>query len=272
MPTFTLKRPEDRGSGLSRSAGLSLVELTAAVAVVGILSAIALPAYQKSVKKAKMAEAELAVTEVVNLEAKRFIETSTYSTDLDVIGYSTTSLKYYTVSVVPGGGTLGSGGVVYRVVASGMTPDLDSVVLTIHEDGRAERWHGPYETAIALGYAPGVAVASAGGASTPGGGGSSPASASPSSSESSSEPLASASSSPSGGSASSSPTSDESGPGESASEASPESRAAAAEPGMATAASTGSAAADSDASTKEKKPKKAKNDPHCFPASNCKDK
>ncbi len=67
-----------------------------AVAIVGILSAVAIPAYQNYMKKAKMVEAEIAVRDVARLEDTYYIDTGAYSDNLATIGYSPMPPLQYT--------------------------------------------------------------------------------------------------------------------------------------------------------------------------------
>ncbi len=68
--------------------GLTLLELLIAVAIVAILSAVAIPAYQNYIKHAKTVEGKTAVREVAMLEDTYYIDTGAYSDNLATIGYS----------------------------------------------------------------------------------------------------------------------------------------------------------------------------------------
>jgi prepilin-type N-terminal cleavage/methylation domain-containing protein len=254
--------------------GLSLVELMVAVVVIAVLSGLALPAYQKSIKKAKMAEAELAVTEVVNLQTKHFMDTASYSADLTDLGYSPTPpLKYYSIQVVPVE-DVASTGVVYRVAATGTSPDLDSVILSVYTDGKTDHWQGPPQTAVSLGLVPAVVVAGGGGstpATTPaseGSGSSGSAPTSDSSSPPSSSGAVSSSSAPSGSGGAGGGSGDSSGSGGSSPPSAPSeeppaaapTEPAASAPAAATASATSSSSSDADSKDKEKKDKKDKKD------------
>ncbi len=48
--------------------GITLIEILVALAIVGILSAVTIPAYQNYVKKARMVEGKTAVRDVASLE------------------------------------------------------------------------------------------------------------------------------------------------------------------------------------------------------------
>ncbi len=76
--------------------GLTLIEILVALAILGILSAFAIPAYQSYMKKAKMVEAEIAVRDVARLEDTYYIDTGAYSDNLATIGYSPMPPLQYT--------------------------------------------------------------------------------------------------------------------------------------------------------------------------------
>ena len=85
------------------------------MAILGILSAFAIPAYQNYVKKAKMVEGETAVRDVATLEDAYYLDTDAYSDNLATIGYSPMPpLQYYTIQI-----NLAKSGSDYEVRATG---------------------------------------------------------------------------------------------------------------------------------------------------------
>lgn len=72
---------------MSKLKGFSLIELMIAVAVLGLLAAIAYPAYQHQVSKSRRMVAESALTEIASrMEAYRF-RNRTYTQNLADLGY-----------------------------------------------------------------------------------------------------------------------------------------------------------------------------------------
>lgn len=58
--------------------GVTLVELMIAVAIVGILAAVALPSYQDSLQKSRRADVKAVLLGLANAMERRFTETNSY--------------------------------------------------------------------------------------------------------------------------------------------------------------------------------------------------
>src|ERR1700751_738667 len=84
--------------------GFTLIELMIVVAIVGILAAIALPAYQDYVIRSKMSEAEAAIAACKTSVSEWTATHGGLPTDETAAGCSTTTTQY-----VNGGTTLAAG-------------------------------------------------------------------------------------------------------------------------------------------------------------------
>ena len=78
---------------MKNNKGFTLTELMVVVAIIGILSSIALPSYRKYVRNAKMTEAKLALSEAYAAEQSIYAEYTTYASCISYFGFSDT--HYY---------------------------------------------------------------------------------------------------------------------------------------------------------------------------------
>ena len=74
--------------------GFTLIELMIVVAIVGILAAIALPAYQDYVVRSKMSEAEAAIAACKTSVSEYLSTHNAMPADVTAAGCSTTTTKY----------------------------------------------------------------------------------------------------------------------------------------------------------------------------------
>ena len=100
------RRPPQRCHGRA-SRGMTLLELMIVVAVIGLLGAVALPAYQNSVRKAHRADAKTALTTAAQRLERFYTENSRY--DTATVGTGTTDTispktenEYYAVTLAAG--------------------------------------------------------------------------------------------------------------------------------------------------------------------------
>lgn len=80
-----------------RTHGFTLVELMVAVAIIGVLSAIALPSYHDSVRKGRRGDAKGELMRLAQAEEKWRVSHTSYGTLTDIGGAAANS--YYTFAV-----------------------------------------------------------------------------------------------------------------------------------------------------------------------------
>lgn len=93
-----------RESAVAKARGFSLIELMIAVAIVGILVAIAVPSYQNHLRKGRRAEAQAFVMQVAQREQQYLLDARTYAytlTDLSMVPPTTVS-DHYNVTIAQG--------------------------------------------------------------------------------------------------------------------------------------------------------------------------
>jgi type IV pilus assembly protein PilE len=126
------------------SMGFTLIELMIVVVVIGILVAVAVPAFQIYVKKAKSVEGEIALDEIKKLEELYYADNLEYSASLSDIGFTLSApLKYYTITIELDGA--GPPPFLYQATATANLdndPDLDAWVLTVDTNGSSALQHG----------------------------------------------------------------------------------------------------------------------------------
>ncbi len=135
-------------SSLQRTHGFTLIELLIAVAIVGIIAAVAVPSYSAYVQKTRRTDATIFLVEAAGEQVRFQSENNIYADALDDLGYPdetmTTPEGLYRVSVRPDSATATA--FVLEAVPVADRPqagDADCQILTITSTGvkaPAECW------------------------------------------------------------------------------------------------------------------------------------
>ncbi len=96
------------------SKGFTLIELMIVVAIIGILSAIAIPNYQRYQARSRQTEARLNLSGLYTAEQTYVVDSSTFGACINAIGFSISSgPRFYTTGfsdAIAGGATCGPAG------------------------------------------------------------------------------------------------------------------------------------------------------------------
>lgn len=127
-----------------RKNGFTLIELMIAVAIVGLIAAVAYPSYTQYILRSNRAAAQAHLSDIAQAEQQYLVDNRAYTTTLsDLNGMTTpTSVsKYYTVSIAVTAGPPPT----FTVTAAPKTgtAQASDVTLTINNAGTktpAEKW------------------------------------------------------------------------------------------------------------------------------------
>lgn len=92
---------------LKNQEGFTLVELMVVVAIIGILSTVAVPQFKKYQAKAKTSEAKVQLASVYTVEMSAMADYNVYATCLDNLGYEAQTKGYYLVGFAAAAGQTG---------------------------------------------------------------------------------------------------------------------------------------------------------------------
>ncbi|GAB3092386.1 type IV pilin protein [Aestuariicella hydrocarbonica] len=95
---------------MRRETGFTLIELMIVVAIIAVLSSIAIPSYQNYVQKSNRSVARGALLEVAGRQEQFFVNNNQYATLLTQLGYDAT-----TVGLSSEAETVGAGSGVYNL-------------------------------------------------------------------------------------------------------------------------------------------------------------
>ncbi len=87
---------------LKNEEGFTLIELMVVVAIIGILSAIAVPNFKKYQAKSKQSEAKIQLAAVYSVEVGAQADYDSFATCLDTLGYDISPKGYYRIGFTAG--------------------------------------------------------------------------------------------------------------------------------------------------------------------------
>ena len=103
FPTTTLGNDVTGISGRTATAGFTLIELLVVVLIIGILSAVALPQYNKAVEKSRATEALTMIRAAIQAEEAYYLANGEYTDDMEALDISIPSTdNFYLESLADG--------------------------------------------------------------------------------------------------------------------------------------------------------------------------
>lgn len=113
--------------------GFTLIELLIAVTIIGVLAAIAVPAYNQYVRRAQRVDATAALLRIQSAQERFYLNNNSYADSAEDLGITETENGYYTLAIDSETPTTS-----YTATATatgGQLADTDCQVFTVTEQG-----------------------------------------------------------------------------------------------------------------------------------------
>lgn len=95
---------------MKKNQGFTLIELMITIAIIGIISAIALPSYSSYMKKSRRADAKVGLSKIADKQERYYLQRNTYATSTADLGLADPVVSdegYYNITVDAGAGVAG---------------------------------------------------------------------------------------------------------------------------------------------------------------------
>ena len=119
--------------------GFTLIELMIVVAIIGILAAVAIPAYQDYIARAQVAEPVQLLGGLKGPVEEWVGNAGLFPSDTDLAGMGAKTSGTYTASITSTVGTGGAGVLEAAMKATGVNPNIQSATVQLSYDG-AGNW------------------------------------------------------------------------------------------------------------------------------------
>jgi type IV pilus assembly protein PilE len=126
-----------QGVCMFKHAGITLIELMIAVAIVAILAGIAYPSYSTYVRNSRRTEAQSMLVRISNLEERYYLDNNQYGS-LFQLGLTATSTATYTTENGYYSITIGTSGATYTLTATAagsQATDTECATFTLIQTG-----------------------------------------------------------------------------------------------------------------------------------------